>query len=334
MKEQPHYLDLLTREFFEKYYVQQRMSYPKLKEKLAERGYNISCSTLYSYAKKYGIGRNFSESKRNRDDNYLDYEKTYITDEMIQYVDGFLLGDGGIGRDKRSTTNVARFSCGVQYEEFCRYLMKPFESLIVLVGKFPSEKMKQGFVWSARTRAHPDIYKQYLRWYPENLNGKRGKQPPEDVRITPESVARWYLGDGSAVVKSKSIMLRLSTDGFSPEKVEFLAWKLRKESISCHRNNDNRIMIEARGIPNFFDFIGRTSPIKCYDYKYNLPGWRFNSKRAKEVADDLDISYNRLIYFIKLGKIDCYRLSSKGRPRFLPEHIEQVKELINSGELY
>ncbi|HUS49498.1 MAG TPA: hypothetical protein VMZ91_05000 [Candidatus Paceibacterota bacterium] len=30
MKEQPHYLELLTKEFFEKYYLKQKMSFPDL----------------------------------------------------------------------------------------------------------------------------------------------------------------------------------------------------------------------------------------------------------------------------------------------------------------
>jgi hypothetical protein len=99
----------------------------------------------------------------------------------------------------------------------------------------------------------------------------------------------WYLGDGSLVVNEEknTVMLRLSTDGFSKERVEFLAGKLRDQGIDCHRNGDNRIQVEARGIAAFFDFIGHESPVKCYAYKFDLPDWRFKAKRMREVADEL-----------------------------------------------
>jgi len=196
--------------------------------------------------------------------------------------------------------------------------------------------MNQGFMWSGTTKHHPDIQKQYLRWYPE-INGKRTKQPPNDVRITPKSVMLWYLGDGSLYANNKenTISIQLSTDSFLPEKVRFLANKLNSISIHCHRTNDNRIRISSKGIPAFFNFIGDKSPIKCYDYKFDrVPIWRFSSKRMSEVANDLDISYNRLSHLVKIGKIDCYRASEKGRPRLLPEHIEQAKKLKLEGQLY
>ena len=65
MKEQPHYENLLTKEFFEKHYVLGRLSYTDLRRMLLKHGYNIHVGTLCKYAKKYGIGRTISESRRN-----------------------------------------------------------------------------------------------------------------------------------------------------------------------------------------------------------------------------------------------------------------------------
>ena len=334
MREEPHYTNLLTKDFFEEYYIDKKMSYPKIKEMLKEQGYNIHSGTLHKYAKRIGIGRDRSEARRNLFPCSLDYKINYIQDNMIEYIDGYLLGDGGINFDKRSINNlIARLSCGVEYEEFCQYLMEPFKKLSSSVKKHKSQSMKQGFMFSGSTSNHPDIYKQYLRWYPENKNGQRVKQPPEDVRITKDSVLFWYLGDGSVVVKNNTISIRLSTDGFDKFKVEMLVGKLKKKGIKCHRNNENRIRIDSRGVPAFFNLIGRKSPIKCYDYKFDrVPFWRFESKRMKEVAEELNINYGRLSYFVKNGKVKTFRLYPNGRPRFLPEHIEEVKKLIRNGE--
>ncbi len=335
MREEPHYTNLLTKEFFEEYYINQKMSYPKIRKMLLEQGYNIHNGTLHKYAERLGIGRDRSEARRNLFPCSLDYKVNYIQDDMIEFIDGFLLGDGGINFDKRSINNlIARFRCGVEYEEFCSYLMEPFKKLSSSVKKHKAKSMKQGFMFSGSTSNHPDIYKQYLRWYPENKNGQRIKQPPEDVRITKNSVLMWYLGDGSVVVKNNTIATRLSTDGFSKVKVEMLVDKLQQIGIKCYRNNENRIRINSRGIPAFYNLIGEKSPIKCYNYKFDkIPFWRFESKRMKEVAEELDINYQKLAYMVKIGKIPCFRLSEKGRPRFLPNHIVKIKKMVESGKL-
>ena len=249
-----------------------------------------------------------------------------------EHIDGFLLGDGGIQIDKRMKANKARAICGLEHEEFCRYLIKPFGGN---VRKYNDKKMKQGFRWQGFSKFTEELYKQYLRWYPEQ-DGKRLKQVPEDVELTPTSIMMWYLGDGSLVTPEdhSSVVLRLSTDGFRHRGVEHLVSKLNDMGILCHRNNENRIVMDSRGIPAFFDFIGRKSPVSCYDYKFALPEWRFESKRMKEVAEELGVNYNRLAHLVKIGKIETYRLSENGRPRFLPEHIKICREMIKSGELY
>lgn len=250
-----------------------------------------------------------------------------------EHVDGFLLGDGGVGIDRRMKSKKARYRCSLEYKELCEYLIGFFEGS---VSKYDSNKMKQGFFFEGSTRYSEEAYEQYLRWYPKNQEGKKLKQVPDDVEITPTSVMMWYLGDGSLVKpeNDSTVMLRLSTDGFDPKGVELLVSKLKEVSILCHRNGDNRIMVNSRGIPAFFNYIGRVSPVKCYDYKFDLPEWRFESKRMKEVAEELDVSYNRLSHLVKMKKLSSFRLSERGRPRFLPIHIEEAKELIKIGELY
>lgn len=250
-----------------------------------------------------------------------------------EYVDGFLLGDGGLGVDGRTKMKTARASCGLEYEEFCKYLIGFFDGT---VKKYKDHHMKQGFRFDGRTGYSKEWREQYTRWYPEGQDGKRLKQVPEDVVISPTSVMMWYLGDGSVVhpKDDSKIMLRISTDGFKKEGVELLVEKLNNIGIVCHRNNDNRVQIKARGIPAFFNYIGRTSPVKCYNYKFDLPEWRFESKRMREVAEQLGVDYQRLAYFVKIGRIETYRLTDKGRPRFLPKHIKRAEELIKNGELY
>ena len=330
MREQPHYLELLTKEFFTEHYIRRRMSYPKIRKMLLEKGHNIHVGTLYNYAKKLGIGRNRSEASINKDEDPLDWNKSYITEEILEYIDGFLLGDGSIPRkDTRSSSNACRLTCSLQHEEFCKYLMEKFTVFKSSSTKYDRKNMSAGFAWDGRTKFHPDIYAQHQRWYYKNEEGKWIKNPPKDVRITPRSVMLWYLGDGTCVQVNNTVAIRLSTDGFDKERVEFLVEKLKEKGIDCHRSKSNRIQIKTSAVPSFFKFIGKESPIKCYDYKFNLPDWRFDAKRMKQVATELNIDYQRLAYLVKIGKIECLRASEKGKPRFLPEHINEVKRAFN-----
>lgn len=334
MKEQPHYTNILTEDFFNKYYSEKRMSFPKLRDKLKSEGYNIAISTIYSYCKKLGILMRGSSEARREWDNSLDYNVSYLNKNMIEAIDGFLLGDGGASI-YNGKIKVGRLSCGLEHEEFCRYLMSFFSDYKPKISKYKDRRMKQGFIWNGKTKFHPDIYKQYKRWY-KLINGKYIKSVPNDVVISPISVMSWFLGDGSIShpEDNSTILLRLSTDGFQKEEVEFLVTKLIDKSIKCHRSNENRIIVNSRGIPSFFNYIGNQSPIFCYNYKFDLPYWRFSSKRMKEVSDELGVDYNRLSYLVKINKLSCYRLTPNGRPRFLPEHIECAKQLIKNKELY
>jgi len=56
--------------------------------------------------------------------------------------------------------------------------------------------------------------------------------------------------------------------------------------------------------------------------------------RMRDVAEELKVDYQRLAYLVKTGMITCLRASDKGKPRFLPEHVEACKALISSGDLY
>ena len=327
MREQPHYDNLLTKDFFEQHHFKEKKSMLEISTMLKERGFTISRSTLAKYCHKLGITpRNCSEAKRNWDKDPLDWSTSFDSEEMTEWIDGFLLGDGCIVKTKESL--AGRATCTQEHQEFTLFQMSRFQPYKPLCTKSDHKKSEKDPVmrtyWAGFTKYHPDFYKHYLRWYSQ----EGGKQPPNDVRITPASVMLWYLGDGSVTDTGTGTVIRLSTDSFTPERVAFLVQRLNDKGIACHRTEDNRVFIEARGMPAFFDFIGRKSPVKCYDYKFDLPSWRTCSKRMRDVALELGIDYQHLAYKVKMGQVACERTSEQGRPRFLPEHIEALKNTV------
>lgn len=328
--------DIVTKELVQELYINNKFGLPKIKDILLDKfNINVSIGFLYNRLKRYQIDlRSSSEARQIWNNNGLDYQTTYLTTDIKEWIDGFLLGDGYLSINY--STKVARCCCGVQHEEFCRYLMSGLSAYDVSEPKFsPDNDPNSGSSgdFQSRTRFHPDLFKIAEKWY---VDGKK-INIPQDVIITPTSVMLWYLGDGTLTVNedNNTASVRLSTDGFNPEEIEKnLVPKLLQIGIECHRNNDNRIRIDANGLLKFFEFIGNKSPVVCYNYKFNIPSWRLESKRASIVTKELGVSYNRLMYLIKSGKIPCFRASKNGRPRLLKEHILIAKEMQEKGILY
>lgn len=332
--------DFVSQKLMKECYADMKMGLSAIQKKLQEQhDITVSVGFLANRLTEYNIARRSSSESRRIVAGTPDWDRSFLSENIIEWIDGFLIGDGGAGVNYNR--KIARLGCGVVYEEFCSYLVSGLTPYLPSIPKYSPPSVCPSSAafgsdtkgtYASRTRYHPDLYKIASRWYPEHVHGKR---VPEDVRITSTSVMLWYLGDGTVVQGDNTCVIRLSTDSFPKEQIEeILMPRLKSYGIDCVRTSENRIRVVAKGIPAFFNLIGRTSPIKCYNYKFNLPEWRFEAKRMSEVANDLGVSYNRLSYLVKKGKIGCYRASEKGRPRMLPEHIKQAKELIAAGELY
>jgi len=324
--------ELASKEYMTKMYVEEKMGLSAIQKKFKEQfGMDVSVGFLSNRLNEFGIYRRTSSEARRIVANSLDWDKTFLTEPIIEAIDGFLIGDGSasVSHNKQ----IARMGCGVQHKEFAEYMKSFFLVYDPSELKFyPDKQERSSGTWDFRTKYHPDLYKRASLWYPAN---EPRKVVPVDVRITPISVMLWYLGDGTVIQSNNTCVVRLSTDAFKKDDIEqILIPKLRNVGVNTVRTSENRIRVETRSVPQFFDFIGRTSPITCYSYKFNLPEWRFEAIRMSEAAKILNVDYGRLSYMVKIGRQPCYRIKEKGRPRFLPEHLEVSKSLILSGELF
>ena len=52
-----------------------------------------------------------------------------------------------------------------------------------------------------------------------------------------------------------------------------------------------------------------------------------------EAAKEIGVTYNQLSYWVKIGRVPCFRYGKKGRPRFSQEHIDQIKSMVKKWEL-
>ena len=289
-------------------YIDQQMSTTEI-TKQSERifGFKVSLSSVYNSLVKAGVRLRSKAESVSAARCSLDISQSFLTEEILENIDGFLLGDGNIDRNRGGKIEYggSRFKIGTSEQEWAKFSLAKFALYHPSEPKFipPYERNPNG-QWYAQTLTHPDIVAQAKRWYPD---GK--KHVPFDVRLTPTSLMLWYLGDGSFCDhgKSNGSSLRFATCNFLPEENEtILMPKLEALGLACHLcPHKNDIIIRSPCTGRFFDLIGHQSPISCYQHKFNIPPW-LNLKRLRDVTRNKQEAW-RASKWLKAGEIPCSR---------------------------
>jgi len=257
----------------------------------------------------------------------LDINTSFINEEIIEWIDGLMLGDGGISFTKDyAGSRICLSSSQKEWTDYSMIGLKPYSpSESKISGKI--SKKSPNAIWGSRTLWHPDIANQARRWY--SCGGTK-TIVPIDVRITKTSGLLWYLGDGSITTTDRnSTVVRLATCSFTADSIEnILIPKLKELGISCHRTLDkNDILIDSDSIIKFFNFIGEKSPIPCYDYKFKIPEWRKRIKLSDIFSSKEDKW--RAMYYLNKGDVNSTR-SPGGRLVLLEEKdAEKLKDLVS-----
>ena len=299
-------------------YVNKKMSTHDISKSSTELfGCAVSPASVYTSLIRHKVPiRSVSESV-SLASTTLDQNVTHLSESMIEWIDGFLLGDGAITSVSKNR-GTFRFSMDSVEQEWAKYAISG------LTPYCPSEPKQSGTIsikrprlsWMSKSLTHPDIAAQFARWYPD---GK--KSVPNDIRITPVSIMLWYLGDGSlSHAKGNFESLRFATCSFSISEInDVLIPKLNKFGINCigaggqTELNDVRVRVCPESIGRFFDLIGHESPIPCYAYKFDVPGWLYKTRLVDIVKTDQEKW--RAIYHIRKGTVKCS--SSPGGKMFL-----------------
>jgi hypothetical protein len=292
-------------------------------------GTYVSRGTIYREIVRHKIGlRNKSESI-SRSKSSLNIDQSYLNEELIEWIDGLLLGDGYIGFD-HSDFSSSRFRIGTSEEQWALYAMSKLSiynpSNPKVRGKICERRPNP--IWMSETKMHPDITIQAKRWY-SGINCI--KKIPIDIRITPTSVMLWYLGDGSFTYdcKDNSSHLRLATCAFDKYDVKnILIPSLLKHNIECLNDvYKNDIYIHADSIKDFFNYIGWKSPIACYDHKFAVPEWLKLIRLSEIVKTDQEKW--RAQYYYKVEKIECSKSPGGKMLLFTREQADKLRRILS-----
>ena len=317
-------------------YINEKKSIKDIEE-LFKSKYDIEANwnIFYALMKEFEIPMRTISEAVSLATRSLNYEENILENNPIakQVIDGLLISDGWIANQEKELCH--RFSFGSAQKEFVEYCREKLlcfnpSEINKTESSFCSARGYEKEFWSFSTANHPDITKQRIRWY---VNGI--KIIPRDLIITPLVLRLWYYGDGSIVNnrENNSCVVRLSTDGFAREDVEFAIEQLKiQANIECAITGDGRIRVNSDCISNFFNYIGFKSDLQCYCYKFDVDPWRF-LKPMKQVAKEINIPYNRLSHLVKTKSIEYSRSPGGKKVFFSEDQISKLKQLHSSGLL-
>lgn len=263
------YLDKLTKKYLISEYVKKKKGIVNLSEEL-----RIDRGTIRRYLKKYEIKMRTDKEQKviNHPPKEFDFNL-----EINSFIDGLLLGDASIPK-RRDGIKPWALTQACKYKEYLEYIHKKFKEMGIISSPILSRWIKdercknkgynQHFL---QTRRYKTFESFRNRWYP-----KDNKVIPRDLRISPDLLLQFYLGDGNFYRE-----IKLCTDSFNKKDNLFLKNLIEKELNIQIRligiNNKFELAIRKSYTQKFLDYIGK-SPVKCYKYK-----WKDNeSEEAKE----------------------------------------------------
>lgn len=310
-----------------KSYIDDKMSTTEISndsEKLF--GIKVSATVIYRELMRHHIPVRDKSQSVSMAMSTLNPEISHINEELIGWIDGFLLGDGGIEIQNRNNYGGSRFAIGSSSEQWTTYAISKFKAYgeceVKKWGKI--DEKHPNYLWYSRTLTHPDIVHQAERWY---AGVNQSKIVPPDVRITPTSILLWYLGDGSLtyVEDSNTYIVRFATCAFSVEEVEnILMPKLTALGLECSRDKSkNDIRICASSIGRFFDIIGHKSPVSCYDHKFDIPDWLRLIRLSDIVQNDRQKWMAQ--YYYKTGQLECTKSPGGRMLLFTKEQADKLR---------
>ena len=196
-----------------------------------------------------------------------------LTKEFLSILNGELLGDGSL---RCEWGFQGRYKHDNKHKSYIVWLRNEFKKSKLPVGKiyerlhsgaFSKRKVITYSFYSGSTKQFGDLYR---KWYP---NGK--KIIPNDLKLNKLMLRHWYLGDGTLVKTSgrnkNNKCIKIYTDAFLKSDILRMIKQIRNlVGVSpTYQKSRNNIFIKNDEVKKFLDFLGR-SPVKCYQYKFEL----------------------------------------------------------------
>lgn len=246
-----------------------------------------------------------------------------ITSRHMEIITGSMLGDGSMTKvygKRNSAFRVGHADKQCDYVSWKFEQLQPFSVSLkhdfrrAIVGFDHAEgrpimgnEKTEGF-WVMRTVSHSSFRDIERKWYLRNRDGnyvlksnRRIKVVPQDIKLTPLSVAVWFFDDGSNLYnhqsKYKCRNAVFHTLSFRREECYMLAEQLKELNLKdCKvrkRKSGFEIVICAGSFVELMNILEVNLPCLCMEYKvtkakeYLPPGRRGGCKLNLDLVKEL-----------------------------------------------
>mgnify|MGYP001636530336 CR=1 FL=1 len=228
--------------------------------------YGIPRTNIRRWMERYNIpSRSSGEGSHLVQGNHCE-----ISSGLQEYLDGELLGDGGLFSHSQYSATFSYCSKHLEYLKYVKntllnYGVRQSGNIITQqVKRVTGDKLDADYYYY-QSLCYAEFLPYYERWYP---NGK--KSVPKDIKLTVTTLKFWYIGDGTLIHAPNSRdSIRLCTMGFSIPDVKFLVTQLSELGFKVtHQPAHNTILISTESTLDFLTYL-QGSPVDCYKYKWD-----------------------------------------------------------------
>ena len=215
-----------------------------------------------------------------------------------EVLDGVMLSDGCL-RPMNASAFFSIDLSGTDHIDWLYVIGDTLECLNVPVSQghprlnkgISHGKTYYGCLLSSRSCMY--LAEQYRRWYPKGI-----KIVPRDVRLTPATVANWFMGDGSSVwhqYKSmpghKYVEAKFATHNYTKEDVELLKGLLEQFGVKNPRVYPDRgyyyisVCNEEGAVWLMHTIEPFIAPSYEYRIKYPVHSYRYSIKKEESYGN-------------------------------------------------
>ena len=177
-----------------------------------------------------------------------------LTKEIINYLDGLLLGDGNIQKPTDRQTTRFRQTASKNHLDYLYEIKSKLKSYGIDSKLTPYDRFdkRTNKIYSGgllQTKCYVTMLDIRKRWY------KDIKFIPQDIELSRNVLRDWYIGDGYHRVDQNSI--QLSTDAFSEEDINLLCSRLKNLGYSPKTSQKRVYLYIGEQVNRFIGDIGK-----------------------------------------------------------------------------
>ena len=284
--------DTIQEKFKNKEWLYRKYSKEKMSCLMISKICKVDTKTIRYWLCKFNIQiRSLNEANQIAKANHI-----ILSENTKEIIIGGLYGDGALTLNENKKSAYISYGC-LKYKEFAEYLKKLHDSVGIkrVKGRPFWDKRYKRYYYRCNSRSYIELANWYEKWY-EFRDGHMRKKLPDiiDYKLTPIICLLWYLGDGYLYnKKNRRSSIILCTYGFRIEHVRIMIKQLKEIGFKAIRyKSNNTIGIETKSTKEFLDYIG-TSPVRCYNYKWN---YQDNRMLPYKNLDDIIDKYFKEYY--------------------------------------